>query len=333
MQTNAAPVPSQPSVPASPAFSVFTEDLARQASSPLNFPASRQLLPGTDSDGPCQKGAWICATDRFSTRRRPYRACSAGFVASRVSCWTLWEAILGVYSWVYRSHRVVGCSLRRWCPRHSCAEPGCFCEVSEASEKSADWLIIDLNRCASVANRPRHTWCWEQRKLCFVGNEGRHAALSGRCFLRALASEEGVTGLTLAETRMSDFTHRLLNRHVALTADIGVEVAETVQGTLVLSVQPSARGVRAHTRTLRADSQRGPYHSLGCSGQTRSHHTTWDFMVTTQRVSVSVRYTFIHIGMKLSLFIPKMFIQNHFHPKTTFIQDHFHPIPPNPNRT
>ena len=31
-------------------------------------------------------------------------------------------------------------------------------------------------------------------------NEGRHAALSGPYFKRALASEEGVTGLTLAET-------------------------------------------------------------------------------------------------------------------------------------
>ena len=38
-----------------------------------------------------------------------------------------------------------------------------------------------------------------------------------------------------------------------------------------------------------------------------------------------VRYSFIKIGMKLSLFIPKIFIQNHFHPKTTFIQNHFHP--------
>ena len=38
-----------------------------------------------------------------------------------------------------------------------------------------------------------------------------------------------------------------------------------------------------------------------------------------------VRYTFIQIEMKLSLFIPKMFTQNHFHPKTTFIQNHFHP--------
>ena len=30
-----------------------------------------------------------------------------------------------------------------------------------------------------------------------------------------------------------------------------------------------------------------------------------------------VRYTFIQIGMKLSLFIPKFFIQNHFHPPQT----------------
>ena len=51
-------------------------------------------------------------------------------------------------------------------------------------------------------------------------NEGRHAALPGPYFLRALASEEGVAGLTLAETRMSDFMQRLLNRDVALTADI-----------------------------------------------------------------------------------------------------------------
>ena len=57
--------------------------------------------------------------------------------------------------------------------------------------------------------------------------------------------------------------------------------------------------------------------------------------------------TFIQIGMKLSPFIPTIFIQNHFHPKTTFtpkplsskttfIPNHFHPKPlsshtPNPN--
>ena len=39
----------------------------------------------------------------------------------------------------------------------------------------------------------------------------------------------------------------------------------------------------------------------------------------------AVRYSFIQIGMNLALFIPKIFIQNHFHPKTTFIQNHFHP--------
>ncbi len=39
----------------------------------------------------------------------------------------------------------------------------------------------------------------------------------------------------------------------------------------------------------------------------------------------SVRYRFIQFGMKLSLFIPKIFFQNHFHPTTTFIQNHFHP--------
>ena len=40
-----------------------------------------------------------------------------------------------------------------------------------------------------------------------------------------------------------------------------------------------------------------------------------------------VRYSFIQIGMNLALFIPKIFIQNHFHPKTTLIQNHFHPKP------
>ena len=73
---------------------------------------------------------------------------------------------------------------------------------------------------------------------------------------------------------MSDFMRRLLNRDVALTADIWVEAAEAVQGTLVLSVQPSARRVGAHNAM---DSARAMYFarelaawaytSLGWSGQ------------------------------------------------------------------
>ena len=78
-------------------------------------------------------------------------------------------------------------------------------------------------------------------------NEGRHAALSGRYFLRALAREARVAGLTLAEARRSDFTRRLLKRDVAFIADINVKVAEAVEGTLVLSVQPSARRVGVYT--------------------------------------------------------------------------------------
>ena len=40
-----------------------------------------------------------------------------------------------------------------------------------------------------------------------------------------------------------------------------------------------------------------------------------------------VRYTFIQIGMKLSLFIPKIFIPNHFHPKPLSSSTIFIPHP------
>ena len=67
---------------------------------------------------------------------------------------------------------------------------------------------------------------------------------------------------------------RLLNRDVALTADIWVEAAGAVQGTLVLSVQPTARRVCAFnamdfaraTYFARELAARA-YHSLGWSGQ------------------------------------------------------------------
>ena len=41
----------------------------------------------------------------------------------------------------------------------------------------------------------------------------------------------------------------------------------------------------------------------------------------------TVTFTFIQIGMKLSLFIPKIFIQNHFHPKPLSSKTTFIPTP------
>ena len=74
-------------------------------------------------------------------------------------------------------------------------------------------------------------------------NEGRHAALSGRHFLRALASHDGIGGLAEAVSRLSHIMRRLLSRGSAVSADIWVDVAESLQGTLLLAVAPTRRRV------------------------------------------------------------------------------------------
>ena len=78
--------------------------------------------------------------------------------------------------------------------------------------------------------------------------------------------------------------HRLLKRDVAFIADISVKVAEAVEGTLVLSVQPSARRVGAYTAMDFAHGLAAwAYRSLGWSGQ-EGRTRLWDFMVTTTGV-------------------------------------------------
>ena len=102
--------------------------------------------------------------------------------------------------------------------------------------------VVELLRAFDECSREHH-----DGRIGWAGhNEGRHAGLSGSFFLRALATDHGMAGLTSAVTLVCPVVRRVLERDPSLSPDVWVEVAASLQGLLVLSAAGSVRRAGAY---------------------------------------------------------------------------------------
>ena len=220
------------------------------------------------------------------------------------------------------------CGCRAWLLRVICGERGVRWLTWWHLSKVSLWDIS----VAAQQLRTSDAQCAGNIKFSFVGlPQGRSPCCGVWYFLRAIASEEGVTGLILVGTRMSDLVRCMLNRDVGSRATSVGASPRTIQHKLsqrkrTTAVRVKKNPSRRHVWCKANEGAKGDHKkaldthngekrdNLATRPMPRPHDQTSLSIMTRQTRSTQARSTFATMATKefrmhLHQFLQSTFLQ------------------------